>query len=307
MQQVQKQPTLIRVMNDQIPRIQVQVDRFREVNGTKPVIVEHRETIILSERYRLCEQIKSGGQGSVYFALDLRFHERVVVKIAHHIMDAIANSRFVKEAATLALLSHPNLVKGFGFATFDNGILFFPMEYASKRTLWTYLQEHKDGAIPEIGIPLLLQLCDGLSELHRNGIIHRDLKPSNLLLTQNDTKLKITDFGLLRYLVEVEDPIAIVGTRDYMAPEQSAGSDVTSSSDIYSFGMIMYQLLCGHPPSSQYFERPRTIRSDISRKTEEVIMHALAKLPEARFQDVEQLKSALESSILERPRFRYWG
>jgi|HubBroStandDraft_6_1064221.scaffolds.fasta_scaffold00432_4 tetratricopeptide (TPR) repeat protein/TolB-like protein len=263
--------------------------------------------------YRLEEQIGAGGMGVVYRAHDEYLERDVGIKVlpSGSLTDAGARKRFRKEALSLAKLNHPNIATVHEFGT-DSNTDFLVTEYIEGITLDSKLAS---GALPmEIVINLGIQLTDGLSAAHKRGIVHRDLKPANLRLTP-DGRLKILDFGLAQLMPHVSDlsitatatgSHEVSGTLPYMAPEQLRGAKADASNDIWSAGAVLYEMATGKKPFPQTNpsllinailneapEPPSKINPDVTAEMDAVILKALAKDPEARYQSARELAAAL--------------
>jgi len=262
--------------------------------------------------YRLIEKIGGGGQGEVYRAHDERFDRDVALKILPFklLPDEAARKRFRKEAQAVGKLIHPNIATAYYFGE-ENGVDFLVTEYVAGDGLDDKLA---GGAIPEdILLKLGIQLASGLEAAHREGIVHRDLKPGNLRITQ-DGHLKILDFGLAE-LVDVTTDVASVetvtvnmtltGTVPYMAPEQFGGI-CDQRSDLWAAGAVLYEMATGQLPFPETHvqklkdailtkdpARPRAINPSISQGLETVILRALQKDPDRRYQTATELSDDL--------------
>jgi len=265
--------------------------------------------------YSVREQIGAGGMGVVYRAHDDQLDRDVALKVLPPgaLSDEKARQRFRKEALALARLNHPNIGAVYEFGS-DAGVDFLVMELIAGVTLDAKLNH---GPLPEKeSLRLGGQLADGLEAAHSQGIIHRDLKPGNLRLTA-DGRLKILDFGLAQ-LTEAEDPAAVTatltrndpeisGTLPYMAPEQLRGRKADARSDIYACGAVLYEMVTGKRPFpgvsgpqlvgailEQEPSRPTTANRSVSPALESIILKALDKDPERRYQSARELRIDLE-------------
>jgi TolB-like protein len=262
--------------------------------------------------YRILEQIGAGGMGVVYRALDARLDREVALKV---LSPALSNdkdflARFQREARTLSKLNHPNIATVHDFDT-EDGTSFLVMELVRGTSL---LDKVKSGPLSEKEVVrLALQLLDGLRAAHAEGIIHRDLKPGNLRETR-DRRLKILDFGLARTLesdVDVTQSVATTsgaaGTLPYMAPEQLRGEDADARTDLYSVGVVLYELATSSRPFPETFAprlidsilhrippSAREINPQVSLDLESVIRMALEKEPNRRFGSAREMLNALE-------------
>ena len=261
--------------------------------------------------YRILEQIGAGGMGVVYRAHDERLDRDVALKV---LSPALADdrdflARFRREARTLSKLNHPNIATVHDFDS-DDGTSFLVMEFIRGPGL---ANKVRSGPVPEKEVVRLgLQLLNGLCAAHAEGIIHRDLKPGNLRETL-DGRLKILDFGLARTLhsdLDVTQSLATsgaVGTLPYMAPEQLRGENVDARTDLYSVGVVLYELATGSRPFPETFgprlidcilhQHPpsaRELNPQLSSEIESVIRKALERDPERRYRSAKEMQDALE-------------
>jgi serine/threonine-protein kinase len=215
-------------------------------------------------------------------------------------------NHFRLEARSAANLSHPNIVTVHDFGFADN-LLFIVMEFIDGKDLKQMIRERGRFSV-EAGIPLIIQACAGLGYAHRAGLVHCDVKPHNMLVS-TDGRLKVTDFGIARALATItpgERTDVVWGSPLYFAPEQAQGEAPSPASDVYSLGVVMYELLCGTPPftassSSELARlhisaRPIPIREyipDIPTALEEIVMKVLSKEPSARYRTADQLGRVL--------------
>ncbi len=199
--------------------------------------------------YRIQRTLGRGGMGSVFLGVDEECGREAAVKVLAPGLASEPNfrARFAAEVETLKKLTHPNIVQLLGFGEQD-GNLFYAMEYVPGRTLQGELQSGRNFAWRDVA-RLGVEICQALKHAHDRGVIHRDLKPANLLLA-NDEHVKLTDFGIAKLYGTTRITAAggVIGTVDYMAPEQAAGTGVTARSDLYSLGSVLFALLVGHPP-----------------------------------------------------------
>jgi len=263
---------------------------------------------LLNDRYQLLEKLGSGGMADVFRARDLMLDRIVAIKVLRK--DYSSNPDFQNyfrmEARSAANLSHPNIVTVHDFGFADN-LLFIVMEFIPGKDLKQLIRERGRFSV-EAGIPLIIQACAGLGYAHRAGLVHCDVKPHNLLVAP-DGRLKVTDFGIARALATItpgEHTDVVWGSPVYFAPEQAQGEAPSPASDVYSLGVVMYELLCGTPPftasnSSELARlhisaRPIPIREyipDIPTALEEIIMKVLSKEPAARYRTADQLGRVL--------------
>jgi eukaryotic-like serine/threonine-protein kinase len=206
--------------------------------------------------YKILEKLGEGGMGVVYLARDLKLKRKVALKFLSEIKlgDSEAKKRFEQEAQVAALLNHPNICTIFDIDEND-GQLFIAMEYIEGQTLQDRIRQQMPDT--EEVINFAIQLARGLSEAHDKGIVHRDIKSANIIITPTGT-LKIMDFGLA-YVSTVTTKITregtTVGTVSYMSPEQTRGDNTDHRSDIWSFGVILYEILTGMMPFKGDYEQ----------------------------------------------------
>jgi serine/threonine protein kinase len=259
--------------------------------------------------YKITEKIGEGGMGSVFKGIDTMLEREVAIKMLRpdFTRDAEIAERFRAEAVTLAKLNHPNIATLHNFFRHDDDY-FMVMEFVRGETLETLIK--KQGALPADRAIFLFGLAlEGIGHAHTMGIIHRDIKPANMMFTEKGS-LKVMDFGIARVLgtTRMTRQGTIIGTVDYMAPEQIKGEDSDSRTDIYSLGILLYEMVTGRVPFESDSEYglmmaqineapppPRTIVPHIPLHLEQAIMRALAKNPKARFQTVGEFRMALEA------------
>ena len=266
------------------------------------------EPHLLNNRYRLDDRLGTGGMATVFRARDLMLERTVAIKVLRMDLstDPDFRERFKQEARAAANLSHPNIVTVHDFGL-DEDQLFIVMENVPGTDLKTLLQQRGKFATEET-VALMMQACAGLGYAHRSGLVHCDVKPQNMLISP-EMQLKVVDFGISRALASIspEESIDVVwGSPLYFSPEQAAGSAPSPASDVYSLGVMMFEMLCGQPPftasSAEELSRlhremrPPAMRSmfpDIPHGLETIVQKALAKPPEARYQTADQLGKEL--------------
>ena len=280
--------------------------------------VPHAETTLRAEqelvgRYRLVRLIDRGGMAEVWEAHDKVLARPVALKAlhAHLASDASFQARFRREAVAAARLAHTNVVATFDSAV-DGDVIFIVMELIRGRSLRAVLDER--GPLPPAeATSVAIQVGRALAHAHEAGLVHRDIKPGNILLCDEPGRLgqvKVTDFGIAKAALDEAGDItetgAVVGTARYIAPEQAKGGDPDPRTDIYSLGVVLYEMLAGEPPFSGATDlatalmhveteapRLRRRKAGIPRALEAVVQKAMAKEPSARFADAGALVAAL--------------
>ena len=263
-------------------------------------------------RYELREELGRGAMGVVYRAHDPVIGRDVAVKTMHLSEAGTGMSReeligrFQTEARAAGLLTHPNIVVVYD-AGEEEGIFYITMELVEGRSLQTMLDAQQLFPLPRI-MKLMEQVCSALDFAHQRNVVHRDIKPANLMLTADDT-VKITDFGTAKIIqFGTAQTSHVMGTPSYMSPEQVKGKPVDGRSDIFSLGVILYELMTGEKPfpgeniTTVIYKiineepiPPRSLDSSIHPGLSAVITHALAKDPTARFQNCQELLDALRN------------
>jgi len=276
--------------------------------GVNVIILKMKQGDLLNQRYQLLEQIGSGGMAEVYRARDLMLERSVGIKIlrADYSSDKEFQERFRQEARAAANLSHPNIVTVHDFGLAE-GQLFIVMEHVPGSDLKTLLRKRGRFTIEDT-VTLMVQACAGLGYAHRAGLVHCDVKPHNFLITP-DMRLKVTDFGIARALATIRpgdrDPV-VWGSPQYFSPEQARGMAPSPASDVYSLGVVMYEMLTGTLPftgstaedlaRSHVNSRPHPLREylpDVSSTLEEIESKILSKEPSARYRTADQLGRVL--------------
>src|SRR5262245_20007769 len=272
----------------------------------------------IAGRFRIEREIGTGGMGAVYLATHLGLERPVAVKIIRREFagDADVADRFLREARTMARLRHPNAAMIFDAGILPDGRHFIVMEFVEGETLSQAL--HREGRFSFTqSVNIATQICDVLEEAHRLGIIHRDLKPSNILLGKRG--VCVLDFGVAKVLASSAESTAthastgsgqLVGTPRYMSPEQCLGQRVGARSDLYSLGVLVYEMLAGRPPfvdplQSALLVKQATVpapplprlRQDIPRSLALAVHSLLAKRPEDRPRTAALAKLLLERSL----------
>jgi len=265
---------------------------------------------LLNDRYRLISPIGSGGMAVVHKAYDEMLERTVAIKILKedYASDLEFRERFKQEAKAAANLSHPNIVTVYDFG-FDDGQVFIVFEHIEGKDLKSLIRKENHFSIKD-AVGLMVQACAGVGYAHRAGLVHCDIKPHNMLVS-NDFRLKVTDFGIARALATIhpdEKSEIVWGSPHYFAPEQAAGGPPSPASDVYSLGVILYEMLTGQLPfeasSSAELSRmhrtaapvpPRQVNPNLPISLEEITLKVLSKEPSARYRTADQLGRVLIS------------
>jgi len=258
--------------------------------------------------YTLTKELGKGGFATVYRALQTALNRYVAIKVLHpeFTRDERAVKRFQREALAVARLSHPNIVGVYDYGEHE-GRAYMVMEYIAGNTLKGRLGK----PVPyDFALDLVRSVGSALDYAHSKGIIHRDIKPANILFTEDD-RIVLSDFGIVR-LADNDQSLTrgVIGTPQYMSPEQALGREVQGTSDLYSLGVVLYEMLAGRVPYkgesaiatlSMHATLPvpsvRDLNPTVSREIDDVVQRALAKQPEDRYQTGAALASALADAI----------
>ena len=279
--------------------------------------------------YRIVEQVGQGGMGVVYKAEDTRLLREVAIKIlpSYSKIEDQKQLRFLQEARAASAQNHPNICTIYDIGA-ENDIHFIVMEYVEGKSLRKILDERKRLPEEEV-VSIGIQICKALSAAHSKGIIHRDIKPDNIMITE-DAQVKVMDFGLAKLKMNNDDLTAdlivqksdiysqtilktsvstFLGTAAYMSPEQIRKEEIDDRTDIFSLGIVLYELLTGSLPfeGKNYIEITESIliqtpipfglyKIDISNEVENAILTALAKETNERYLHISQLQKVLEKS-----------
>jgi serine/threonine protein kinase len=269
-------------------------------------------TLTKAGRYDLREELGRGAMGVVFHGFDPMIGRDVAVKTLRLSEAGTGLSReeligrFQTEARAAGLLAHPNIVVVFD-AGEEGGLFYITMEFVEGRSLQSLIDAHQPFPVPRV-LKLMEQVCSALDFAHQHNVVHRDIKPANLMLTSDDT-VKITDFGTAKILqFGTAQTAHVMGTPSYMSPEQVKGSPVDGRSDIFSLGVILYELMTGEKPfpgeniTTVMYKiineepiPPRELDSSIHPGLSAVISRALAKDPAARYQSCHELLNALKN------------
>ena len=276
-------------------------------------VVENLKMIghILDNRYKILEEVGTGGMAVVYKAQDILLDRIVAVKIllAKYGDDHDFVVRFRQEAQAAAKLSHPNIVNIYDVG-YDENVHYIVMEYVRGETLKEYIEKH--GHLPiNTSIQITFDIGEALENAHKNGIVHCDIKPHNILVTETG-RIKVADFGIARAInssATNKDDHAVLGSVHYFSPEQASGGPVDERTDIYSLGVVMYEMMTGVVPfegetaisvALQHVQDdiplPTKYNRRIPRLVEQCILKAMAKNPDDRFQSIAEMMSELRLS-----------
>ena len=282
---------------------------------------------MLGDRYQIGDVIGRGGMAEVHEGRDLRLGRRIAVKILRPDLarDPSFQARFRREAQSAAALNHPNIVAVYDTgedtlaATEDSPAVIVPyivMEYVDGMTLRQLLASGRR-LLPERALEITAGVLSALDYAHRHGIVHRDIKPANVMLTRTGD-VKVMDFGIARAINDVQSSMtgtsAVMGTAQYLSPEQARGEVVDARSDLYSTGVLLYELLTGRPPFtgdsavaiayqhvSEMPTPPSQVDSGVSLDIDAVVMHSLAKRADDRYQSAAEFRAAVARSIAGSP------
>ncbi|HUB99393.1 MAG TPA: PASTA domain-containing protein [Solirubrobacterales bacterium] len=273
-------------------------------------MAEVNEGSVVDGRYRVLRKLGAGGMADVWLAEDQHLQRQVALKVLHRhfSQDREFVARFQREAEAAAALQHPNIVSVYDRGEID-GTSYIAMQYVEGPTLKELIDR---GLSPEQAVMLIRQVLEAARAAHRHGIVHRDLKPQNVIVDA-DGKALVTDFGIARAGVsEITQTGSVMGTPHYLSPEQAQGYEVSSVSDLYSIGVLLYEALTGRVPFegesavavamkqvSQTPQRPSSLNPRVSPALDAVVMRALEKEPGQRFQSADAFIAALDQAMRE--------
>ena len=278
------------------------------------------EGTLIAGRYEIREHIATGGMASVFKTWDHRVERLVAIKVLRSLdkNDLRAVERFRREARAAAALAHPNAVTIYDFVE-EMGQYFLVMEYINGPTLKQLIGQRRQ-LHPRETLEIAAQVCAVLQVAHAQGFIHRDIKPQNIMLVANSASagggilVKLTDFGIVRVAEEagLTNSGIVLGTADYLSPEQARGEKLTASSDLYSLGVVMFEMLTGRPPfvgptavsiamqhASADPPSMRQYNANIPPGVEKIVIRALEKEPEDRFHSAQEMQQALRHCMKE--------
>jgi serine/threonine protein kinase len=266
---------------------------------------------LLAGRYHIQDDIARGGMGRVIAAHDERLHRQVAVKVLKDelVQDPRFVERFRREARAVAALSHPNVATVFDYGE-DDACHFIVMEYAEGKDLSRVLRE--DGPLSvDRAARIAAQVCNALAHAHAAGVVHRDVKPANIIIGSAD-RVKVTDFGIARAVGDATLTAtgSVLGTAQYISPEQAAGGHVTPATDVYSLGIVLYEMLTGAVPFTgdspvavamqqvnEEMPAPSSLNVQVPRSLDELVARATHKDPAARYADAKEMGAAIASAI----------
>ena len=267
----------------------------------------------INDRYEIIRSIGEGGMANVYLGYDTILDRNVAIKVLRGDLagDEKFVRRFQREALSASSLAHPSIVEMYDVGV-DDGLYFIVMEYVDGKTLKQLIKKRGNLTLSE-AIDIMLQLTDGMSHAHDSYIIHRDLKPQNIMI-KDDGQIKITDFGIAMALnsTQLTQTNSVMGSVHYLPPEQASGKGSTIKSDIYSMGIIFYELLSGSLPfrgdnaveiALKHMRDPlpslREENSNIPQSIENIILKATAKNPKNRYEDARSMHDDLLTALNE--------
>jgi serine/threonine protein kinase len=270
----------------------------------------------ITGKYRIDTKLGAGGMGAVYRATRLLIGDVVALKILHSEQrDPTAPERFRREAQAAARLKHPNAVNIYDFGITDDGLQYLVMELVEGESLRRIIKQ-QGPVTPSASVEIANQVCAALDEAHRHSIIHRDIKPDNIIVnvTATGLRVKVLDFGIAKLRDDVAGSLtqtgSIVGTSHYMSPEQCLGEELDNRADIYSLGIVLYEMLTGTVPFNsptpaavvvQHVNQspapPRILNASIPASVESTVLHALEKRREDRPQSAGALAQELANAV----------
>ena len=256
------------------------------------------EAAKLFPQFEILGLLGRGGMGAVYKGRQIALDRIVAIKLLplEVSVDKDFADRFVREARTMARLNHPSIVSVFDFGHTTEGHLYFVMEFVEGATLHQVIKT--GGFTPAQALEIIVAVCEALHYAHSEGVVHRDIKPANVLVDVKG-RVKVTDFGLARLNSPTAEQWgqtmtgAILGTPDYMAPEQKRGMHVDHRADIYSLGVMLYEMLCGQVPQGIF--DPPSMRVEVDERVDQVVIRAMQQEPDRRYADTAEMKTDVET------------
>ncbi len=275
---------------------------------------------VLAGRYRIERLLGSGGMGSVYRAEHVLMRKACAVKVLHREMTQVKEvvARFEREAVAAARIEHPNVATATDFGQLEDGSFYLVLEFIEGQSLARLIAER--GALPEErALTIVRQIADALNAAHAAGIVHRDLKPDNVMLVAKEggaDLIKVLDFGIAKVKLEGDKAQAeqaltrmntVMGTPEYMAPEQARGEEVDLRADLYTLGTILYEMLAGQSPfrheefvvvlTKKLTEDPPPLPAHVSQGTRELVERLLQRAPEDRLQSAAEIAAAVDAVL----------
>lgn len=275
--------------------------------------------LLINDRYRLEEQIGAGGMALVWRAFDITMERTVVVKIMHDSLktDKEHLKRFDQECRLMARVRHPNVVTIFDSGTLDGVIPYMVMEHVKGESLRNLIDERGPAPV-KAAAAIMTQICSGLLEAHEAGVVHRDLKPDNIVVQDRSHKIdtvKIVDFGIAR-LISAKERMTktgtVIGTMEYISPEQLKDEPIDGRADIYALGIVLFEILTADLPLkartveglvAQHLigvpKAPSEKRADIAKDSliDQIVLKCLQKQPAQRYQNTREMSRALEKLL----------
>ncbi len=285
------------VSPDEMPAREMNTVRMSGSGGGmwQPPSIE--EAAGLFPQYEVLGLLGRGGMGAVYQARQIALDRHVAIKLLPLEVSADRDfaDRFVREARAMGRLNHPNIIAVYDFGQTPAGHWYFAMEFVEGTNLHQVI--HGPGLAPAQALSIIGEVCDALAYAHGKGVVHRDIKPANVMVNL-EGRVKVADFGLAR----LTDPSAeqfghtqtgtVMGTPDYMAPEQKRGMNVDHRADIYSLGVMLYEMLCKETPQGVF--DPPSHRVAVDARVDQVVIKAMQQTPDRRFQSSTEMKAMVD-------------
>ena len=266
-------------------------------HGWDPPALE--EVARLFPSYELLGMLGRGGMGAVFKARQISLDRLVAIKLLplEISVDQTFLDRFRREARAMAKLNHPHIITVFEFGQTAEGHLFFVMEFVDGANLADII--HGPGLTPDQSLSISAQVCTALAYAHGKGVVHRDIKPANVMI-DTESQVKVADFGLARLIDSTAPDLGhtmtgtVMGTPDYMAPEQKRGMNVDHRADIYSLGVMLYEMLCRETPQGAF--DPPSERIGCDPRLDKIVLKAMQQAPDRRYQSTQEMKTDVESA-----------
>ena len=273
------------------------------VGGWQPPTV--KEAARLFPQYEVLSLLGRGGMGAVYKARQIELDRLIAIKLLplEVSVDRDFADRFRREARAMAKLHHLNIISVFDFGTTSEGHLFFAMEFVEGANLHQMI--HGPGLLPAQALEIIAGVCEALAYAHGKGVVHRDMKPANVMVSV-EGEVKVADFGLARLIDPAAEQLGhtstgmVMGTPDYMAPEQMRGMNVDHRADIYSLGVMLYEMLCREVPRG-IFDPPSERVAGLDNRVDQVVTTAMQQQPERRYQSTKEMKIAVTAASTPMP------